>query len=74
MRSARGIGILLGGCAGLLGALWLLQGLGLVHVRPILCLTACEGGRSASPTWSILGAVMLIASLAILAFALRRRR
>ena len=42
----------------LLGALWMLQGLGVVHLRPILCIANCEPIQGASPTWAIVGALV----------------
>jgi hypothetical protein len=43
----------------MLGSLWLLQGLGLVHVRPILCFADCAAIQGASATWAIIGGVSL---------------
>jgi len=40
-----------------LGGLWLLQGLGLVHVRPILCFADCAELQEPSTTWTIIGLV-----------------
>jgi hypothetical protein len=54
----------------LLGGLWLLQGLGLVHVRPILCFANCAPVQGPSPTWTIIGAVVLAAGI----FAIRSSR
>jgi hypothetical protein len=49
---------LLGGViAVLLGGLWLLQGLGAVHVRPILCFVDCAPIQGTSQTWAIIGIV-----------------
>ncbi len=47
--------------AALLGGLWLLQGLGLVHVRPILCFADCAPVQGPSPTWAVIGAIALAA-------------
>jgi hypothetical protein len=54
----------------LLGGLWLLQGLGLVHVRPILCFANCAPVQGPSSTWTIIGAVVLAAGI----FAIRSSR
>lgn len=54
----------------LLGGLWLLQGLGLVHVRPILCFADCAPLQEASTTYAILGLLMVVAG----AFAIFRSR
>ena len=39
----------------LLGGLWLLQGLGLVQIRPILCFADCEPVQGPSSMWAIVG-------------------
>ena len=43
----------------LLGGLWLLQGLGVVQVRPILCFANCAPIQGPSLTWAVVGAVAL---------------
>jgi hypothetical protein len=43
----------------LLGGLWLLQGLGIVHIRPILCFADCAPVQGASGTWAAIGVVTL---------------
>ncbi len=45
-------------CA-LLGGLWLLQGLGIVHVRPILCFADCAEIQGPLLTWAVIGAAAL---------------
>ena len=40
-----------------LGLLWLLQGLDLIHLRPILCVADCEPVEGGSATWAIVGLV-----------------
>ena len=55
----------------LLGGLWLLQGLGLVHVRPILCFADCAPIQGASTTWAVVGAVFLASG--VLAIARSRK-
>jgi hypothetical protein len=57
----------------LLGGLWLLQGLGLVHVKPILCFANCAPVQGPSTVWALIGGVLLLAGLAALARAARRR-
>ncbi len=56
----------------LLGGLWLLQGLGVVHVRPILCFADCAPLQGASPTWAVIGTLLLAAGVLAIFFALRR--
>ena len=53
------ISLIFGIIAALIGGLWLLQGLGLVHVRPILCFADCAAIQGASLTWAIIGGVTL---------------
>jgi hypothetical protein len=62
---------LVGGVLGvLLGGLWMLQGLGLVHLRPILCFANCEPVQGPSTLWTVVGAIVLIAGI----FAIRSSR
>ncbi len=53
------IALVLGILAILLGGLWLLQGLGIVHLRPILCFADCATVQGPSVTWAVIGAVTL---------------
>ena len=57
----------------LLGALWMLQGLGVVHVRPILCFANCEPIQGASRTWAIVGALVASAGVGAIYFLAKRR-
>ena len=43
----------------LLGGLWLLQGLGIVHLRPILCFADCAPVQGPSGTWVAIGTFTL---------------
>jgi Ca2+/Na+ antiporter len=56
----------------LLGGLWLLQGLGIVHVRPILCFADCAAIQGPSPTWAVIGAVTLVISGLVICLSLQR--
>ena len=47
--------------AALLGGLWLLQGLGIVQIRPILCFADCVPIQGASAMWAAIGAITLAA-------------
>lgn len=58
----------------LLGGLWLVQGLGLVTIPPILCVAECETIEDASPSWALAGLVLAAAGAVALFFALRWRR
>ena len=57
----------------LLGGLWLLQGLGLVHVRPILCFADCAPIQGASTTWAIIGAVFLAGGVLAISYSRKSR-
>lgn len=57
----------------LLGGLWMVQGLGLVTIAPILCVAECEVLEGPSPGWAVAGAMLLLAGLGALWFAFRRR-
>ena len=65
------------GIAGLLamglGVLWLLQGLGLVHLRPILCFANCEVLQGPSTIWVIVGFVTAGAGAWGASYGFRRR-
>ena len=57
----------------LLGGLWLLQGLGLVQVRPILCFADCEPVQGPSVTWAIVGLLVVTAGVLGIRYSLRHR-
>lgn len=57
-----------------LGGLWLLQGSGLVHVRPILCFAECTEIQEPSMTWTIIGLVTAAAGAWGLIHGLRNLR
>jgi hypothetical protein len=57
----------------LLGGLWLLQGLGVVHIRPILCFADCEPIQGASRAWAITGLLMVTAGAIAIWFSLKAR-
>jgi len=48
----------------LLGGLWLMQGLGLITVQPVLCVADCEPMVGPSATWALAGIVAVAAGLA----------
>ena len=64
---------LVGLLSAMLGCLWLLQGLGLVHLRPILCFVDCAPLQEPSGTWAIIG--LIFAALGGLAvfYSIKRR-
>ena len=62
------------GLAGaLLGGLWLLQGLGVVQLRPVLCFADCEPIQGPSATWAVIGAVLLVASGVAVVWSWKKR-
>lgn len=64
---------LVAGVIGVLpGGLWLLQGLGVVHIRPILCFANCAPIQGSSPTWAIVGFLLATAGVLAIYFSLRR--
>ena len=65
--------LVFGVISAMLGGLWLLQGLGLVHVRPILCFADCAPIQGASLTWAIVGFLMIMVGVIAIYFSLRRR-
>jgi hypothetical protein len=64
--------LLIGVIGALLGGLWLLQGLGLVHVPPILCFADCAPIRGSSPPWAIVGLAVFTAGALTIVYSLRR--
>ena len=53
-------GTFLGAFVGFLGLVWLLQGTGVLRVRPILCMANCEEVVGPSPLWAVSGIIALI--------------
>jgi hypothetical protein len=49
---------LVGVLAVMLGLLWLLQGLGVVHLRPVLCFADCATVQGRSAGWAIIGGIL----------------
>lgn len=64
--------LIIGTISLLLGGLWFLQGIGAVHVRPILCFADCEPVQGASTGYAILGCIFAIAGVSMLYIARRR--
>ncbi len=67
------LAIALGTLIALLGLLWLLQGLGLVTMAPLLCFADCTPVVGPDATWVIAGAVALVIGLGAFRFGVRRR-
>ena len=62
-----------GGLAAALGGLWLLQGIGVVHLNPVLCVAGCQPVRGPSLGWALAGLAMLLIGAAAVFRALGRR-
>ena len=56
----------------LLGGLWLLQGLGAVHVQPIRCLTECAPVQEPSAIWAIVGFITAMAGILAIRRSVKR--
>jgi len=55
-----------------LGALWSLQGAGVLHVKPILCVADCTELQGASGQWLATGIGAIAAGLVLWYLARRR--
>jgi hypothetical protein len=55
-----------------LGALWALQGAGIVHLKPILCVANCTELQGASGQWLLTGIGAIAAGVALWYLARRR--
>ena len=55
----------------LLGLLWLVQGLGLVTIPPILCVADCETLTGPDLFWAIAGLVLALAGAAAVVWSRR---
>jgi hypothetical protein len=56
----------------LLGGLWVLQGLGAVHIRPVLCFADCAPVQDPSAAWAIVGFLMIVVGAFGIFFSLKR--
>lgn len=56
----------------LLGLLWLLQGAGIVHIKPILCAANCEPIEGTSLLWQIIGTIVFLAGTTIIGLCMKR--
>lgn len=74
MKFAYIAGILVGAFIAFLGLLWFLQGTGILHIRPIMCVADCEEIVGTSPSWAIAGEVALILGVLITFVSARRFR
>jgi hypothetical protein len=65
--------LFLGVVAVLLGGLWLLQGLGAVQIRPLLCFANCAPIQGASSNWAIIGFLVVAAGVIAIIRSLKGR-
>jgi hypothetical protein len=65
-------GALIGAFIAFLGLLWSLQGIGILQIRPILCVANCEEIVSGSPSWAVVGVTTFIIGIIILIMSVRR--
>lgn len=56
----------------LLGLLWLVQGLDIVQIDPILCAGDCEPVTGGSVEWTVIGAIALAVGSTVVWAGLRR--
>lgn len=69
----RSVALVCGIIAILLGGLWLLQGLGVVQLRPILCFADCAPIQGPSAMWAVIGAITVAVGGIGIAWSRRRR-
>ncbi len=67
------IALIIGLIGTFLGGFWTLQGLGVVHVRPILCFADCAPVQEASSAWVITGSLVMAAGVLAVLVSLKRR-
>ncbi|GAA0234738.1 hypothetical protein ACFFQF_24535 [Haladaptatus pallidirubidus] len=63
---------ILGAIVALLGMLWLVQGLGIIQIGPILCVADCEPITGRSMQWTVIGAIALFVGIVIVRAGMRR--
>ncbi len=64
---------ILGTIVGLLGMLWVVQGLGIVQVDPMLCVADCEPITGRSVQWTVIGTIILSVGIVTVWTGLRQR-
>lgn len=63
---------ILGVIVALLGMLWLVQGLGIIQIDPILCAGDCEPITGRSVEWTITGTIASFVGIVSVGAGLRR--
>ena len=66
------MGALVGAFIAFLGLLWFLQGVAIIQMRPILCVTNCEPIVGGSPVWAAVGTIAFIIGIGIVFVSVRR--
>lgn len=69
----RTIALVVGVISVSLGGLWLLQGLGVVHIRPILCFVDCASVQEPSRKWAIIGSFVVAVGAFVIFYSRLRR-
>jgi hypothetical protein len=72
MNSKQIAGALIGGFIAILGLLWSLQGIGILKIRPLLCVANCEEIVGGSRLWAVIGAITFITGIVICNLSMRR--
>ncbi|RBI63964.1 hypothetical protein DMJ13_05510 [halophilic archaeon] len=62
---------ILGATVALLGTLWVVQGLGIVRIAPILCVADCEPIAGRSAQWTVIGVLVSFVGIVIIRAGLR---
>lgn len=74
MKARHLAGALIGAFITFLGLLWLLQGTGLLRIRPILCIANCEEIVGPSPVWAVSGLIALVIGVIVVFASMRHVR
>lgn len=56
-----------------LGTLWLLQGLDIIHIKPILCFADCDVMSGKSSLWQVVGTITLIIGLVVVYINIKQK-
>lgn len=64
---------ILGVILALLGTLWVVQGLGIIQLGPILCVADCEPITGRSMQWTVIGMITLFVGTVIVWAGLSRK-
>lgn len=56
-----------------LGTLWLLQGLDIIHIKPILCFVDCDVISGKSSFWQVVGTITLIIGLVVVYINIKQK-